>query len=345
MIKRKIYIGLFLLVISFAPMLGISQENCTQKLRNARNYYQEGNLSLLPDLLTPCVKNGFSKEEKIEALRLITLAHLYSEDEEKAEQSYLSLLKIDPEFKPNESADPVELLLLDEKFDTDPKFFYGINAGAAYNLVEVIKPTRTINTSLNPGSYSFSTTIGAGIFFQFPINSLVSANAELYYMQRTLTLNKESDANSEQAFTQTISEQQKWLELPLLFNYQIIKQPFLLELTGGPAFHYLMNAQLNTEGSNLDPLNNRPITNSRNLFNLSVQLGVRGNVKSSGKLFFTFALLYQHRFMEEVQSESNFTQPQQDALFDAQYEDGQFKGHAVWIKLGVKIPYYKPQLK
>jgi hypothetical protein len=254
------------------------------------------------------------------------------------------LLQIDPEFSPNETADPTELLLLAEKFDTDPKFFWGIKLGAAYNLVQVIEPTLNYNTSLGPGTYSFSTSLGGGLFFQYPINERMSANAEVYFISRSLTLIKEAEANTEQSNTQTTTEQHRWLELPLLFNYSLLQQPFLLEATGGPSFHYLLDANLSSEGTGT-PLNNINKLDRRNMFNVSALAGFRANFKILGKSFITLSLLYQHRLLKEVNYQPDYTQEEEDARYDSSYADGQYKGHAVWLKLGIRIPYYKPELK
>ena len=77
---------LILLLGIMLPQKGKAQESCTQKLRNARNAYQEGKLSSLPTTLQSCIDNGFNKEEKIEALRLVTLAFLYEENEASAKK-------------------------------------------------------------------------------------------------------------------------------------------------------------------------------------------------------------------------------------------------------------------
>jgi hypothetical protein len=181
---RKYFLGGLICCICFSPMGGIAQESCTQKLRTARNAYQEGKLNVLPALLTACIKAGFSKEEKIEALRLVTLAYLYSENERKAEQVFLDLLTIDPEFTPNLQADPTELILLAEKFDTDPKFFYGLNGGVGYNITQVSEARPNI-VDLASGKYQFTTTYGIGGFFSYPITNEWSATLEAHMMWRT----------------------------------------------------------------------------------------------------------------------------------------------------------------
>lgn len=342
MIKNIYFISIFLL--SCLSIQVSAQKSCTQKLRDARTAYQEGKLNTLPALLNACIESGFSKEEKVEALRLVTLAYLFQENEQLAEKSYLKLLQTDPEFQPNQLAEPTELILLHEKFDTSPKFYFGGKLGGAYSMVQVVKPTAAIHSELKPGYYSFSSVIGAGLFFERPINLKSSANVELYFMRRALTLNKESVASAEQSFTQTITEIHQWIEMPLLYNYKLIDKPTMLQATGGLAFHYLINAGLSSEGVG-DPINNLDKLNRRNKFNMSGLIGLRANFKSSGTPYISISLMYQHRLLNEVKYTSEYTTAEVDAMTNSAYKDGQFKGHALWLKLGVRIPYYNPQLK
>ncbi|MBL0764120.1 outer membrane beta-barrel protein [Marivirga atlantica] len=335
---------LILLLGIMLPQKGKAQESCTQKLRNARNAYQEGKLSSLPTTLQSCIDNGFNKEEKIEALRLVTLAFLYEENEASAKKSYLQLLNLNPEYRPNPQADPTELILLAEKFDTDPKFFYGIKTGLAYSLVEVIEPTSDVVVGLQRGNYSFSYSMSFGVFFQYPINNKLSANAEFYYMLRSLSMNKNPMEGSD-VQQQTISEDQRWIEMPILLNYKLPVNAFLLELTGGPSFHYLLLSEVTSEGGN-EPFSDVDFYAQRNQFNLSGILGIRANFKVFGRNFLTTSILYQHRFMNEVNQTSNvLNQDENDRLLNSAYKEGQYKGHSIWLRIGLKLPYYNPQLK
>jgi len=338
-------IGILMLLFLLLPKMVAAQEVCTQKLRNARNLYQEGKLERIPDLLSACIKSGFSKEEKIEALRLITLSYLYNENETAAQYTYLKLLLINPEFEPNREADPTELILLHESFDTAPKFFYGVNLGGAYNLVQVIEPTQSINTALNVGNYAFSYTIGAGLFFQYPLTEKISVSSELNFHYRSLTLNKSPNNEATGTAPTTITEDQSWLELPLLLNYELPFTAFPLELAVGPSFHYLLNANVSSEGAGTN-FNNTDFRTQRNQLNMSGLAGIRGNFKILGMGFLTVGVFYQHRFFDETLERSDtYTARQQRLVLASGYQDGQFRGHAVWLKLGVKFPFYNPALK
>jgi hypothetical protein len=340
---RKYFLGGLICCICFSPMGGIAQESCTQKLRTARNAYQEGKLNVLPALLTACIKAGFSKEEKIEALRLVTLAYLYSENERKAEQVFLDLLTIDPEFTPNLQADPTELILLAEKFDTDPKFFYGLNGGVGYNITQVSEARANI-VDLASGKYQFTTTYGIGGFFSYPITNEWSATLEAHMMWRTTELIRVPVQNAESANSQTIRESQSWIEVPVLANYRLPIMSMNLEFTAGPVVHYLLKANVSSESSG-DTFQNVDYMDSRSQYNLSGIFGIRSNFKVVGRNYLTVALLYQHRLFNEVASSTEKTEKQTTFELGSGYGDGRYKNHAVWLKVGLRFPYFKPQLK
>ena len=83
-----------------------AQENCTQALNEATLSYQNGNLYAIPGLLLPCINNGFTKEEKIQALRLLTTTYLYLNKEGEADKTFVKLLKMDPNHQVIEGVDP-----------------------------------------------------------------------------------------------------------------------------------------------------------------------------------------------------------------------------------------------
>jgi hypothetical protein len=342
-IKKILFIGSFLCLL---PLLVNAQSTCVQNLRDARNFYDQGKLNDLPKLLLKCIDNGFSKEEKVEALRLVTLSYLFNEEQDKAEQSFLRLLKIEPEFKVNQESDPTELIILSENYDTDPKFFYGFKLGSSFNIIQ-ITDYYSIYDAAQRGSYEPPIGFSGGLFFQYPINNDFSANLEVLYNYRSTALVRplESEEGSSTGI-QTISEIQQWLEVPLLVNYRIPQvQRFLLEATGGPSLHYLLSSKLSVIGvdeeiNNLDMLND----NYRNQFNVSAILGVRANFKNIGRHYLTVEALYQHRFINEV----NFNVDRSDLnwmLKDAAYTESNYKGHAFILRIGLRFARFNPQLK
>ena len=96
-------IGLF-----FVPDL-YPQDVCTRNLQEAQESFNEGRFIEVDTLLRKCIKSGFTKQERIEALELLALSKLYMDDMENADSIYLELLAIDPEHVVNPLIDPPDL--------------------------------------------------------------------------------------------------------------------------------------------------------------------------------------------------------------------------------------------
>ncbi|WP_375579601.1 porin family protein [Marivirga tractuosa] len=337
--NKNLLLLFFFFAISFS---GIAQSSCVQNLRDARNAYDEGKLKELPELLLGCIENGFSKEEKVEALRLVTLSYLFNEEQEKAENSYLRLLKIDPEFEANEESDPTELLILADKFDTDPKFSYGVKASQNINFIDLESSEIVLSTAM-PGGYEASLNISFGLFFQYPFNNKLAMNIELHYVGRFTSLERDIVNESNEDLKQIINETQQTFEIPLLLNYKLPTRKFPLELTGGTNVHLLQSASLTLEGAGINR-NGQNILPYRNRVNMSAVLGLRSEFKIIGRNYLSAEILYQHRLRTEVKLPSQMDQLQLDMQLQNAHREFYYRGHAVVIRVGIRFPYFKPEL-
>lgn len=130
MLKFNLLIGILLALTVFATKAK-AQEACILKLNEAEKLYDEGKIERIPELLNSCIDAGFNKENKIAALKLLTLVYLFEDNQTKAENALLKLLKTDPEFKINRAIDPVEFIRLFDSYNTSPVFSIGITGGAS----------------------------------------------------------------------------------------------------------------------------------------------------------------------------------------------------------------------
>src|SRR5882672_2230160 len=93
--------------------------NCTQTLRLIRTTYDQGRLHELPSIAEGCLTapkgKGFTDEEKKEAYRYLTLAYIYLEEPEKADEMMLKLLETEHFYVVNTSIDPAEFIALYKK--------------------------------------------------------------------------------------------------------------------------------------------------------------------------------------------------------------------------------------
>ncbi|MEM9326402.1 MAG: outer membrane beta-barrel protein [Bacteroidota bacterium] len=122
-------------------VISASAQTCSQRLVQAERDYENGRLQSIPDNIGDCFgrRDGdFSKEERIRAYRLLTLVHIFTDNEPEAERSLISLLRVDPEHQLDERVDPAELRLLYNQFQTRPIFRIGFRAGINTSFPQVM---------------------------------------------------------------------------------------------------------------------------------------------------------------------------------------------------------------
>ena len=116
-----------------------AQDDCATKIQEAQKYYDQGMIDEIPKMLAPCMADGFTRTQKIEAYKLIILSYLFDDNQFEAEKTMLEFLKKYPEYEimPN---DPVEFVYLFESYRTTSVFSFGITAGFNFTDPRIIEP-------------------------------------------------------------------------------------------------------------------------------------------------------------------------------------------------------------
>jgi hypothetical protein len=133
-------------------------------------------------MLAPCMQDGFSRAQVIEAYKLIVLSYLFDDNQFEAEKTMVEFLKKFPEYEimPN---DPVEFVYLFESYRTTSIFSFGFTAG--FNLTDprIIEPYSvydqtnvTLENTMKPG---FQIGIGVGRY----ISRKMFLNLELKFSE------------------------------------------------------------------------------------------------------------------------------------------------------------------
>lgn len=128
---RKLLLYLFIAGTLAYLNLSISfgqQSSCSESLMSATELYNEGIIEDIPNILTPCIEEGFTKNEKIEAYKLMILAYLFDDNQYEAEKTMLAFLKDFPEYelRPN---DPIEFVYFFNTYETIPIISFGFFMG------------------------------------------------------------------------------------------------------------------------------------------------------------------------------------------------------------------------
>lgn len=209
-----------LILMSVGPFVAGAQQKlttCAQTLRLARSVYENGRLHELPNLMGDCFsKTEWTTQERVDAYKLLTLAYIYLEEPEKADEMMLNILKTDPEFKPNDNIDPAEFVALWRTFRTEPVYRLGVKVGG-----NATQPNVHAYTALNEGkeNYEYSYGFQGGVSMEIGIfNDLLTLNPELYFQSKSFKVN---NTFFEDGQTTTGKVSLKSLSLPVSVQYPL----------------------------------------------------------------------------------------------------------------------------
>ncbi len=158
-------LSLLMMVLFFIAPPVYSQDECGSKIQEAQKFYDQGMIEDIPKMLAPCMAEGFTRVQRIEAYKLIVLSYLFDDNQFEAEKTMLEFLKKNPEYEimPN---DPVEFVYLFESYRTTSVFSFGFTAGFSLSDPRIIVPYSVFDMSnvslkntMKPG---FQVGIGIG---------------------------------------------------------------------------------------------------------------------------------------------------------------------------------------
>jgi hypothetical protein len=133
--------------LTFVALIGLSlygrAQSCSQKLKQAEDDYDQGKLLDIPARIESCL-NDFSDDERIRAYKLLTKVYIFTDNEPKADEAMINLLKADKEH-PLQPEDPNELRVLMGKFRTWPIYRLEVRAGGNMLLPSVQEEYSNLN--------------------------------------------------------------------------------------------------------------------------------------------------------------------------------------------------------
>ncbi len=75
--SKRILIILSLLILIFSIGIKAQEEDCSFTLTKAQKLFDAGTIEQIPQILQPCIDNGFTEEDKLQAYKLIILSYLF----------------------------------------------------------------------------------------------------------------------------------------------------------------------------------------------------------------------------------------------------------------------------
>jgi hypothetical protein len=150
---RLFFLSLIIITLSSTALKAQNTQpaatDCEQILIQADDEFNAGRYYGIPSLLQNCLDKGnFSNEQQVRAYLLLAQAYLILDDPIAADDSYLKLLKADPEFEASMSQHPIDIYYLSKKFIATPIFTPHVRIGLNTSLPRTIYDINTSGTTL-----------------------------------------------------------------------------------------------------------------------------------------------------------------------------------------------------
>ena len=326
-----------------------SQENyCLSKLKNAQELFDSGIIEEIPQMLDSCLKEGFNKEQTIQAYRLLIQVYLFDYNQEKAEKTMLALLSKFPEYD-LQTNDPVEFVNLYKQFQVKPTFSIGVNAGVNMSDVTVVERFSTGNLN------NIKSTYKPG-----DIQPEIRLNLEKYLGSRTwITLGMgysfagytvEERMNFDNELLM-FSEKMQFAYAPLYFNYSFrrFNKKFTPYIYAGGQYNYLIKSEGEISRRNLNSATgydlagvSSDITDTRykSMYSAIAGLGFRLKIASG---YLRANASYTRGLSKYVKEDSRFSDSEK--LFYYNYIDDDINLNFFNFTVGYSYIFYKTNKK
>lgn len=348
---KRLIVG-FVFFCSLVDVFG-QDTDCLQTLTRANDEFTAGRFFGIPSLLKNCLDNGFTNEQRVQAYELLTQAYLILDDPIAAEDSYLKLLKADPEFVATPEKDPIDIVYLSKKFTATPVFTPHFRVGTNVSLVRTIYEINTEgypverSNNIRPGFY-------AGVGLDWNINDNISLAGELDFGSKSFKTVRTGISADD--FQEAI-ERQIWLDVPLYVKYRDNLGKIRPFGYAGFAFNLLFTSAVELRTENRSPLlsetgsqvptegPNVKIGYKRNVFNRSILVG-GGAYYKIGRDFLFADIRYMAGMTNLADEEQNYYNENGSLISTAgryRWVGDYFRLDNLSLAIGFVKPLYNPR--
>lgn len=323
------------------------EPSCISKLDKAHKLYNEGQLSEVAPLIDGCLTSGqFSKEEELDALRLLTLVNIFDDQDQVADQYMGDFLSKNPEYEINQEKDPIEFIRLYETFNTLPILGVGISAGSNYSFINVLERFGVNNIVETPGSYKGE---AGGFHVGLRVSKYILPGlwAELNAQYNNVVFSYENTLFDFAGLS--LRETQTWIDIPLVVGYEFNRHKKLRPYIGiGTSMSLLLtssmdasrvytdNALPEVQGPDIDVIDHRQ---SSSLF----LIGAAGIKYKVPRGFITLDLRYEKGLINQVVESRRYQNS--ELLYKYFYVDDNFVLNNFTGSLGYTYLLYNPKKK
>ncbi len=351
--NRRLLLILFGALRLYSPTIA-QDKDCEQILVQADADFNAGKFYEIPSLLGPCLERDFSNEQKVRAYLILTQAYLIMDDPAAADDSYLKLLKADPEYVANPARDPIDVYYLSKKFTSTPVFTPHLRAGFNVSRPRVIYPVVTSGTPLDRQEI-FKAGFQFGVGMDWNLDNHWSICAEGNFVTRAFKRVSKGYAKND---GQQMQERQSGFDIPMYIKYSDDSgkvRPFGYM---GFAVNLLTSANVSLQFDNTTPSNpavgtkqtpnvNEKILYKRNFLNRSLVIGGGAKYKI-GRDFVYADLRYMIGLSNLTKPENNFYSNKGDfdpSITNYQFASDFFKLDNLSLSFGYIRPIYDPRRK
>ena len=255
----------------------VSAQTWTQKLLIAERDYDAGRLVNIVDNISGGFEKslgdkGYTREEKIRALKLITKVYIFMDNESKSDEYMIKLLRADKEHDLDPKVDPAELYDLYRKFRSQPIFRIGLRVGVNKSYPNIINTFGTGNTGIvskiyngvgeSPNEASVNGGSGTGFFINAMAERYLNWGLEVglglefrnsqYSVDNYITYGDSLQVNGIAEIAQfavlstMVTHQQSFFRVPLLLRYNFkydSDNSFVPYIAAGASYDYLLDAK------------------------------------------------------------------------------------------------------
>lgn len=360
---------LLLLMLMFCASHMVAQnDDCEITINKALEEFNNGHFYTIPAVLSPCLEQ-FTKEQSQRAYLLLTQAYLLLDDPISARQSYLSLLKANPEFQTDTAVHAIDVIYLSKRFTATPIFSWMVKMGSNITIPRVIYDRDLFAEPGVKENYNMKIGYQAGIGGEYNFTDRIQARMEAVY---SLVTYQHQTTNYFEQDSKQLIDRQNWLTIPLTVMYGDNKGKYRPYGYLGYSVQYLVR-----DKANITLSNNRPVLtsgepgedgrredareesptfdflNRRNRLNQAILVG--GGTKIKIGLDFIFIDIRYSMGLKNIASvPGSYTDPDanpisngfvtnQEAAVRFAHVDDLFRLDNVMVSFGFLRPLYKPR--
>jgi hypothetical protein len=274
---------LALFSLFFYAGLFAQTDTCVLSMKNANTDFEQGSyddaIKLLNSTLGHC---PLSTDDKIQANKLLIMSYLAIDNLEAADKAAATIMKLNPNYKPDKFKDDPKLSALFDKYKPEPVFDIGIFGGLNIPSVHVINTYSIVHADDATGLATYSNKLG----FQLGIEAEYKGYKD-FWVQAGFQFREtsyEHDLDSIEGETVTYVEKMTYFDFPVSLKYYFLKKKIHPYLQAGADFSFLSDALSTTSRAGESDIVDR--TDLRNTFSVGYFGAVGCSYKYNSFLFY-----------------------------------------------------------